>query len=325
MDKRSFALESLRITLFCVVTTLLFWVFGADQQTQLIVFNMAVMSAAATFIPQRKPSSFIAIGSSTMALAIVIGGILGFYSPFWAKIIGIVLVGLAFYLPKRKATTNICVTAMVMFFIFASIPFDIHHAWHYLLDGIVVVLLFLTFHYFIEDKIYPNQNADLSFLNPNRLQPAIIAVLALALGFVCYYQLKTHTQLEHLYWIALTILVIMQGSQGKTIKTSIIRIAVNTAGALFIVLLFTYLMPAIFWLDLLVLTIFLFLIFAFGYSYVFRTLFIELFVLSFTHLLGKYENIIAYDRIILTLIGGILVIVSSLLTSLVIKKRHNPY
>jgi hypothetical protein len=311
-NKKPFILESIRITLLCAIVSILFWLLGANNKTILIVFNMAVMSAAATFAPQRKPARFIVVGSGTMVLAIVIAGALGFYLPFWSKIIGIALAGLAFYLPKKRATANICVTSVVMFFVFASIPFDLQHAIHYLLSGAAVVILFLGFHRLIDHKIHPNQLSDLTALNKNRVQSSAITVLALILGWVCVYFLRANTSLEHLYWVALTILVIIQGSQGKTIKTSLIRIAVNTAGALVTVILFTYVMPAIFWLDMVMLVVFLFLIFALGYSMVYRTLFIELFVLGFTHILGKYQNIIAYDRILLTLIGGSLVILSTL-------------
>ncbi len=71
-------------------------------------------------------------------------------------------------------------------------------------------------------------------------------------------------------------------------------------------------MPSEFWINFTLLVVFLFLIFALGFSYFFRTLFIELFVLGFTHLLGKYQNFIAFDRIIMTLIGGAIVILSTL-------------
>jgi hypothetical protein len=323
LKRKPFVLESVRITLFCLVITLLFSLFGATNETILIVFNMAVMSAAATFVPQRKPTSFIVTGSSTMVLAIVVGGILGFYFPLAAKIVGIILAGLAFYLPKRKAAANIFVTSVVMFFVFSSIPFDLSHAIQYLLSGIAVVVLFTVFHWICESKFYPNQIADLSMPSNNRPSIMAIAVISLAVGWVCSYFLKIYTDIDHLYWIPLTILVIIQGSQGRTIKTSLIRIAVNTAGALFVVILFTYLMPSVFWVDLAVLTVFLFLIFALGYSYVFRTLFIELFVLGFTHLLGKYENVIAYDRIFLTLVGGGLVISSSLLVASINNSKKN--
>ena len=49
------------------------------------------------------------------------------------------------------------------------------------------------------------------------------------------------------------------------------------------------------------------------------TLFIEIFVLGFTHLLGSFHNVIAIDRIILTFIGGGIVILITLLHRLALK------
>jgi hypothetical protein len=320
LAKKVFLLESLRITLFCAAVTALFWLFGADNETILIVFNMAVMSAAATFVPQRKPTIFMLIGSSVIVLATVIGGIVGYYWPWWSKLIGIILATLAFYLPKRRVNTNVCVTAVLMFFIFAALPFTPQVGLHYLLSGIVVIALFALFHRLIEGRIYPTQVIDMTLVSQNRLQAGLTAGIALVLGVFCMYCLAAYTTLSHLYWIALTILVVIQGAQGKPIKTALVRIAVNTAGALFIVVLFGYVIPASFWLELAMLVLFLFLIFAWGFSYVFRTLFIELFVLGFIHLLGKYHDIVAYDRILLTLIGGMLVILSTWLVTVVLKK-----
>lgn len=313
LSKSIFVLESLRVTLFCIGITLLFWLFGVADKTLLIVFNMSVMSAAATFLPQRKPSRFILAGSSTMVVAIIAGGISGFYWPALSKVFGVLLAGLAFYLPKRKANTNICVTSAVMFLIFSSLPFGLEDAFHYLLSGVVVVIGFTLVHKFLEGYFYPEQKVDLSALSENRLEMALIAVIALSVGWGCALLLRHYSDLTHLYWIALTILVVIQGSGHKTIKTSLLRILTNTVGALFIVVLFTYAMPAIFWLNLIVLVVFLFLIFALGFSYIARTFFIELFVLGFTHLWGHYHNVLAYDRILLTLIGGAIVILATFL------------
>lgn len=123
----------------------------------------------------------------------------------------------------------------------------------------------------------------------------------------------TAATLTHLYWIGLTTLLVIQGSQQKTIQTSFKRIGVNAIGALIAVLLFSYIIPPIFWINFAVLTLFLFLIFALGFSYIGRVLFIELFVLGFTHLLGDYQAFIALDRVILTFIGSSIVIFASLM------------
>lgn len=96
------------------------------------------------------------------------------------------------------------------------------------------------------------------------------------------------------------------------IFTALQRIIINACGALLVVLLMTYIVPNDFWINFFLLVVLLFGIFALGFSNVWRTLFIELFVLSFTHLLGQYQNIIAYDRIFLTFLGCLLAISSNL-------------
>ena len=61
------------------------------------------------------------------------------------------------------------------------------------------------------------------------------------------------------------------------------------------------------------------MIFCMGFSYIYRTLFIEMFVLGFTHLLGEYHMVLAEDRVILTLIGGIIVILVTVFAYSIIK------
>ncbi len=145
---------------------------------------------------------------------------------------------------------------------------------------------------------------------------AFIAVTSLILAAIISYYLHRHTSLNHLYWIGLTVLVVIQSSQEKTILVSIKRIIINAVGAIGIVLLFYYFVSNAFWVNFAVLTLFLFLIFSLSFSYVGRTLFIELFVLGLTHLLGNYQVGIAFDRFYLTLIGGSIVIVTTFVSYL---------
>lgn len=78
-------------------------------------------------------------------------------------------------------------------------------------------------------------------------------------------------------------------------------------------------MPDDFWINFLLLVFLLFMIFCMGFSYIYRTLFIEMFVLGFTHLLGGYHMVLAEDRVTLTLIGGIIVILVTLFAYSIIK------
>ena len=120
--------------------------------------------------------------------------------------------------------------------------------------------------------------------------------------------------------------MVIQGSQQKTITTSLKRIIINGIGALIAVLLFTYLLPPNFWINFSTLVVFLFLIFFLSFSYIGRVLFIELFVLVFAYMLGTFHTLIATDRFLLTLIGGLIVImvtaVNYLMEKMIAKYKH---
>ncbi len=119
----TFAWEACKITLFCMVVIGIFKLLGADDNTLLIAFNMAVMSSAATFSVEKKHLRHVVLGSSVIVFSIAIGGILGDYFPLAAKLLTTLYAGLAFYLPKVKYKINIFVTGSVMFLIFTALPF----------------------------------------------------------------------------------------------------------------------------------------------------------------------------------------------------------
>ncbi len=310
MDYKGYAFEALKITLFCLVVSGLFKLLGASNNTLLVVFNMAVMSSAATFSVEQKHLNHVTLGSSVMIFSIITGGILGYYTPLLAKLLTILYAGLAFYLPKSRSRTNIFVTSSLMFLIFTALPFNWEDGLNYALDGFVVIAIFIGFYWFFDRTIQnqPNKNP-INGKNQTNQTSAVNVILSLSIAWVISYLLSMYSQLTHLYWIELTALVVIQASQQKPIRTSLKRILVNALGAIIIVILFNYVMPPDFWINFSLLVVFLFSIFFFGFSYTGRTLFIELFVLGFTHLLGDYQNAIALDRVILTFIGGIIVIV----------------
>lgn len=315
INYRFFINEATKITLFCIFITGAFKLVGASNSTLLIIFNMAVMSAAATFSPDKKELNDTILGSSIMVISIVLGGLIGFYAPTLSELLSIIYAGLAFLLPKTKIKTNIFVTGAVMFLIFSSLPFSFSLAIKYSVYGTIVVILFSTLTWTVNLKLHKfirySSKEEISVGNKIN---ASIAVSALVLAWLVSYILKEYSSISHLYWIGLTILVVIQGAQQKNIHTAIKRIAVNFTGAIIIVLLFNYVIPTDFWVNFILLTTFLFLIFALGFSYVWRTLFIEMFVLGFTHLLGSYREFIAFDRVILTTIGGVLVISTTLVS-----------
>lgn len=320
----AFAVEALKITIFCLLITGFFKLLSVSNNTLLIVFDMAVMSSAATFSVEHKCLDHIVLGSSVVITSIIAGGIIGYYNPELAKLLTIIYAGLAFYLPRSTAKTNIFVTGSVMFLIFTALPFSLQNGLRYALDGFLVIAVFIGFHYILNHKKSDKNKEKFNITTQNQLNriTAIMAVLSLTAAWIISNILSRSYQLSHLYWIGLTALVIIQASQQKTILTAIKRILVNALGAIIIVLLFAYIIPPDFWVNFSLLTLFLFLIFFLGFTYVGRTLFIELFVLGFTHLFGHYQNIIAWDRVILTLIGGTIVIVATPISYWLVKKTR---
>lgn len=309
----AFAFEAFKITLFCLAITGLFKLFGASNTALLIIFNMAVMSAAAIFSVDKKPIPHVALASIVAMLSTVAGGIIGFYCSWLASVIIIIYAGLAFYLPKTKSKTNIFVTGSLMFLIFSALPFSWQSGIKYALYGTLVVVAFTVFYWLFEYKKRIEPKTGLEKTQANHFM-AIIAASSLILAWIASYYLRLHSSLSHLYWIGLTILLVIQGSQQRTIYTAIKRIGINTFGAAVIVFLFGYIVPPNFWINFILLVLFLFLIFFLGFSYFFRVLFIELFVFGFAHLLGNYQGTFALDRIILTCIGGLIVIVVTLIS-----------
>lgn len=305
---RDFIFEATKITFFCLFISGIFKLVGASDETLLVVFNMSVMSAAATFSPEKKKLHHILLGSVIIVISIVLAGLIGFYTPLLSKILIIIYAGLAFLLPKSKAKVNIFMTGAVMFLIFSSLPFNLNIALKYFAYGIIVIILFTLLFWIanLKNHISKEDKSEGNKIN------ALIAVSALSLAWLASYLLQIYSSISHLYWIGLTVIVVIQGAQHKNIKTAFIRIIVNFFGAIIIVLLYNYLMPINFWFNFASLVLFLFFIFALAFSYIWRTLFIEMFVLGFTHLFGSYQDIIALDRIILTTIGGLLVIFSTI-------------
>ena len=278
---------------------------------------MAVMTCAATFSVKKKHLSHLCLGSIVIFLSVVAGGIIGFYLPSLGAIFTILYAGLAFYLPKTKIISNVFVTGALMFLIFNALPFTWEDGLLYSLNGIVLTIFFIACSWLFEtpDLLEKTTIIEANDSHRNHIT-AFIVVLSLVIGSLISFYLHLRTSLGHLYWIGLTILVVIQSSRGKTILNSIKRILINTCGAIGIVVLFGYLISNDFWINFTLLTLFLFLIFSLSFSYVAKTLFIELFVLGLTHLLGNYQIGAAFDRFYLTLIGGSIVIVVTLISYL---------
>ena len=191
---RAFFSEATKITLFCLLTTCLFFLAGCDEKTLLMVFNMAVMSSAATFSVEQKHLHHLVLGASVMIASILLGGIVGFYIPTLAQLLAIIYVGLAFYCPQKKYQFNIFAISSIMFFILTALPFSFNIATNYMLAGLIVFLLFVGFGSIFEiikkSKMNPVQLPDQI---AHQSISAMIAVISLLLAMVSE-QLLVHSR-----------------------------------------------------------------------------------------------------------------------------------
>ncbi len=311
--KRIFLFEAIRNTLFCIVVVVLFSWYGSNEQTLMIVLNISAMACLANFFPQRKPSWFVLFAASVAVLAVAVGGSVGFHFPIGSKVLAICLAGCAFYFSKREATLNATVTAVVTFFCFLSLPYQHGHVGDYLLYAGIIAIAYAALHHLVEGKIYANLPMKASPVSPHRFEKALLVVVSLIVGEAIVYLFQHHTQIVHLYWIPLTIMLVIRGSHEQTVKRSLWRILANTAGAVLMVWFLSWL-PKIFWLNCVILFTFLFVFFTLGFCYVWRTVVVELFIIMMIYMLD--HSVVAYDRVILTITGGAIVIVVSLLVRL---------
>lgn len=313
MSYRNFILEALKITLVSALMTLVYWYFGFSKNALLVSFTAAVMIYASTFAPIKKPVSKIFLGGVLIVCTISIAGVIGFYYPTTAKALTVILAGLAFFLARSQSQTQMYVNSVVMFLVFSALPFDIHQATQYLLLGIGTITAVVLVHWLTEPLIYGCGDIALSKPVEARYTATVIALISMAIAWLAEHLLHVYTDMSHLYWVGLTAIVVISGSESDTIKLSLKRILINAVGAVLIVVLYVYVIPANFWFNFALLGVFLFLIFALGFSYTFRVLCIELFVLGFTHVFSHGSTFLAIDRVLLTLIGGATVIIVTML------------
>lgn len=319
--KYYFLLEAAKVTLFCLIIVGIFRVLGADTHSLLILFYMVVMSNVATFSPLRTPPGKLLVASTLIIASILVGGMLGYYCPYFARIFSILYAALMFLVCKTKSQSQVGVTSAVVVIVFIALPFSAQAAIHYFFSGLLLLLLLPLYDVLFDKLIHKSKARAKIIFNEGRKESALTASLALAGALIIFYALKQTTHLSHLYWIPLTIMLVIQGSQQRTLKASIGRILINTLGAVLVIVCMTYILPPAFWVNFVILLVLLFTIFAFAYSFFWRTLLSEVFVLCFIHLLGQYHTVVALDRLLFTFIGGLLVIIASVISFFILSSN----
>lgn len=320
INYKSFTIEAIKITLFTLILLALFKLFKSSDKELIVYMTMIIFSAASAFPIRSKLPKELFIITSSIVIFVIIGGLINHFLPQISGPITLVLAGLTFFIPKSKERLTLFIMCTIAFLIFSNIPTTLENSINYLYHGIIIIIAFpLTYHFI--NKKHPK----LKFLNSirnfsERKITLYISVCALLLSYFATSFLKEMITLNHLYWSSLTALLVIQGSYKKTIQTALLRTFSNTLGAIVIVVLYSYIIPDNFYINIALLTIFLFLIFALGFSYFGRTFFIELYVLSCTHIIGTYKGEIAFDRVVLTLVGSFAVILTSLMFFLLKRK-----
>ena len=321
-DYKGFFIEALKIFTFCVALMVAFALKGSSTKELLLLLNMAVMSSSATFSTKDEPLTIYLKAAVSIAFFSLLGGVIGFYFGILAKLLIVIFAAIAHLVPKRTFDFKILINSCFVFLIFSSVPFDLKDAISFSSDAALFIMAFCLFHLFFTKLSNQNEtlldNKEHEILKKN----AGVAVGALSLCWIIVFFLKVRYNYNYLYWIPLTTLLVLQGSASKIIKTSLKRIFLSTIAAISSIYLFSYILPNIFALNIFVLFIILFCMFFFRYSENKRTIFIEIYVLGLTFLLGKQQGPVVFERILFTSIGAFVAIIATLVFDRFIYKNN---
>lgn len=308
-DLKTFALDASIITAMCVGLTLIFYVFGASKSDATEVFTFAVMTSAVIYPAIDKPLKQIFVSAIIMSISIILGRLFGEFG--WVGIVvGIAYNACTFYFPKNRTAMNVWATSSMMFIVFLSLPTPLQTSLKYvtfaLITSIAMTAAYFVLRLFRKPAALPKE--------PRLTHPktrAIITTISLAIAFGVDRIIHQYVSLPHVYWIELTIVLVLLGADMGILKSSIKRVGINAVGAFISIVLFSYLITG-YWSSFIVLIVFLFCIFFLGFNYFTRVLFIELFVLCLAQAFGNFTNFLAADRLLLTATGAVIVIAVTL-------------
>lgn len=306
-----YAIEAAEIVILALILTFFLSLLGASQRTFLVILNMSVLCSAALHNLEQKHPQEIILGSFLIVSSIAIGGLIGFYLPSLSKYFAFLYIFFAFFLPKSTTASAVSINALLMFLIFSLVPFQWSTALAYLLAGLLVLILFTTIYLSINREIIQRQKELPSHKKlelSQRIQMTLIALISFGLSWIIAKYITIEQEYPKLFWMGLSVVLIVQGSHQRTIIVSIKRIFTNGVGAIIAIYLFGSLIPEVFWMQYGALFILLFFIFFTGFSFALKSFFIEIFVLGIAYLIGLSQTDVAEDRLLLTLTAGLIVI-----------------
>jgi Fusaric acid resistance protein-like len=320
-DYKNFFIESLKIFFFCVFIETLFAFKGASQKELLILLNLAVMSSSATFSIKNEKLSLYFKAAFSIFFFTIAGGVLGFYYKFLAKILFIALAFIAYFVPRTNFNYRILLNSCFVFLIFSNLTFDLKSAYQYSLDGILFIASFCIFHRLVDQ---PSKRKD-PLIKPDEMKVhklnALIAFISLSIGWALSEYLQITYNFKYLYWIPLSILLILQGDISSILKTSLRRILLSSVAAVTTVSLFNFILPNNFLINICFLFLVLFFMFFFRFSQTRRILFIEIYVLALAYLLSQHPGLVVFERVLFTFTGAVIAIGTTLLVYKLNEKR----
>lgn len=331
-NHKIFAKEAFKITVLSLIIIFLFKLFHQTDYTILIALGIVVLGSAAIHQPKRKLIQEIVLSFSLMTVTTIIFGVTAYYYPLLTSFLMIIYVTLVFSIIFHKPYAPIFILSLVTAITFSNRPFSLNTGLHYLVAGIVASGIAIIFFYFFNLHDFPTYEAaspnagKINATRRSKIGIPIVAASSYTIAILLDHFIKAHFNVYNTYWVELTALLVIQGSYTQTLATAKKRMFINFIGAFVAAYLFNYLLSKDnFWLNFLTLLTIQYLIFYLSFSYVARTFMIEIYVLGMNYLLGQFQTLLAIDRALFTILGGVIVIVVCVITSraLNILKVHN--
>lgn len=300
------AKAAFKITFFCALVTIFLYLFHCSQKTIMLLLTTIVIAERASFNPEYNDIKNSCLSFVVIILSNLLGGVTAFYWPLLNKIITILYATLTFYIPKTRKKFTIFMLGSIVFIVTSASPFNFSTSIMIFVLATIIAFCFQLYNILLNNKQYLISKTNSDFIDNNSFR-ALIVFSALVIAFVLGAYIQHFYKTLYTYWIMLTIVAVVQTSKSQTVIIALKRMLVNVVGAILVVLLFHFL-PNLFWLNLIILFIILFGIFLFWTSGVGRIFFLEMFVFSVIHIIGSLHTSVAFDRVIFTVMGGLIVI-----------------
>jgi hypothetical protein len=302
--------EALDVVILTLITLVIF--LDLPLNIIFVMINIAIMNFVG--ISGSKPKKYrdIIFSCVIVSCSAILGNYFNQYHTA-AFILFIIYAGLSCYLPKFKGIFNpVALNAgALMFVIYAAMPFQLENTKYYIIGSCVILVLFLVY-YLVRNNFYKSveeeaQKVELESIACYHI--AVIVVISLIVGYFLNRMIACYYPLSHSYWIALSILVIIQNTYRKTVIICIKRIIVNFVGAVIAVICFLYIFPNSVYFNFIFLIVIMFFIFLFGSSYTLRVIFIEIFIFGLALFTNHFFISTGVERVVDTIIGGVIVLV----------------